>query len=108
MDAVVVKPDPDAHPNPYECPFCYESWRKESRETLRMCTNPQCPVVVHTACNAGWKNPDQCCQCEFEMGPWRSKPLLHPASESVDEKELYGPAPLLVMMHSSPVYIQAA
>ena len=119
MDAVVVKPDPDAHPNPYECHFCLESWRKESREkTLAMCTNPKCPVVVHTACLAQWKlklkNPDQCIACKSGMGPWESRPLLHPASESVDEKELYGrsptaplpnaPAPLLVMMHSSPVY----
>jgi hypothetical protein len=99
MDAVVFKTDPD-----HECMICSESWVEESRATRRVCANDRCPRVVHETCLARCKNPNQCCQCQSKMGAWRSKPLLHPASASVDENELYAPAPLLVMMHSSPAY----
>jgi hypothetical protein len=102
MNAVVFKTDPD-----HECIICFKSWVEESRTTRRVCENDRCPLVVHATCQAGCKKPDQCCQCKSEMGAWRSKPLLHPASASVDENELYAPAPVppfSVIMHSSPAY----
>ena len=90
MDAVNVKrevADPDY--NSYECPICSKSWRKKSRQELSVCK--KCPTVVHTACLAGGNYQNRCIQCLSEWGPWASKPLFHPASESVDDKELYGP-----------------